>query len=339
MSQEIVYTEEQLLKHCQSLFIKHGVPEEDALIVSRILIQAELEGVKTHGISRIPSYLKKIDLGTINPRPNISIIKENPASIVLDGDNGLGQVISYRATEMAMDLAEKASVGIVSVRNSNHFGAASYYCQMAAKRDFIGLAFTNSPPGIPPWGSKKAYFGTNPISFGFPTAGEFPIIIDMATSITARGNIILAAKKGEKIPLGWALDQEGKPTEDPHAALAGAVLPMAGAKGYALALAVEILSALLSGAEIGINIPPVTDLEGKANIGHLIGAINIDAFINKESFKKRLLHMIEEIKEQPLAYGHHEILIPGERRYKEALQRGKEGIKISADLAKELELI
>ncbi|SFR09638.1 Ldh family oxidoreductase [Desulfoscipio geothermicus] len=327
---------EYVQKFCAHLLEGTGVPREDAEIVATVLVDTSLDGIDTHSISRLPVYLTRLQNGRINARPNIKPTRTAPSVVVLDGDNGLGQLVSVRAMEKAIETARETGVGVVSARHSNHFGAATYYCKMAADAGMIGMAFTNSPPGIPPWGGKKPYFGTNPISFGFPKKGD-PVVVDMSSSTVARGNIILAAKEDRPIPEGWAIDADGRPTTDAQEALKGAVLPIGGPKGYALALAVEILSGVVSGAAYGSHVGWIYDdsLE-PVNIGHFFIAMNIEPLMPMHEYMVRMEQMVSEIKAVPKAQGCDHILLPGERKQMKAIQRLREGIPVNARLLNEL---
>jgi LDH2 family malate/lactate/ureidoglycolate dehydrogenase len=329
------FSVETLTRFCRELLVAVGVPGEDAEVVAGVLIDTSLEGIDTHGISRLPIYLSRVRNGRINARPRITVERSGAVAVV-DGDNGLGQLVAVRSMEVAINLAAEYGVGFVATRRSNHFGAASYYCKMAARRQMIGMAFTNSPPGIPPWGGRKPYFGTNPVAFAFPT-DKHPVVVDMSSSTVARGNIILAAKEGREIPSGWAIDADGRPTTDPGKALEGAVLPVGGAKGYALALAVEVMSGIISGSAYGPEVGWIYDdsLE-PVNIGHSFIAIDISRLMPVETFHERMADMIRGIKAVPLAEGFERIFIPGERRQIKAQARMNEGIPVSENLLKEL---
>jgi len=326
----------QLKIYCKDLLSAAGMSAADADIVAQILVATSLEGVDTHGVSRLPIYLSRILNGRMNPRAVPRITKTGPATAVVDGDNGLGQVVAVKSMETAIELARETGVACVTAKNSNHFGASSYYCEMAAAENMIGIAFTNTPSGIPPWGGRSAYFGTNPIAFAFP-GDDIPIVVDMSSSVVARGNIIQAAKEGKAIPQGWAIDDTGMPTTDAKKALSGAVLPMAGAKGYAMALAVELFAGILSGAAVGPHVGWIYDdkLE-PANIGHCFFAIQVERFMPVIDFMERANAMISEIKAVPLADGCDQILIPGERRKRNAEQREQRGVPVSQALADEL---
>lgn len=330
------YRPKDLKTFCQEVFVRLGMAHEDARVVSDSLVRANLEGTDSHGVSRMGIYTKRMREGRISADPTVEI-EHNGSVLSVDGNNGLGQVASYHALKNALPVARETGIAGVGVRNSNHFGTAAYYCQMACREDMALIATTNSPPGIAPWGGKKAYFGTNPVAFGFPTRNEPPVVVDMSSSVVARGNIINAAREGEAIPEGWAIDEEGEATTDADAALRGAVLPLGGAKGYALALAVEIMSGVLSGAAFG---PHVNNLykenEPPANVGHSFILLNVSSWLDLDDYYDRMDQFLGEIKATPRAKDVEEILYPGERRYRSYLEKTDEGISLPPAVSEEL---
>jgi LDH2 family malate/lactate/ureidoglycolate dehydrogenase len=335
---EHYYAPQKLENFCQALLVATGVSEAEAKLVASVFVDSSLDGIDTHGISRLPIALSRLQSGRINAKPIIKI-KNEGAVASINGDNGLGQLVAVRAMELGIKLAKVYGVSFITVKNSNHFGAASTYCKMATKENMIGQAFTNSPCAIPPWGGKHPYFGTNPISFGFPCVDD-SVIVDMSSSTVARGNIILAAKEGRSIPEGWAIDKDGNPTTDAKAALEGAVLPVGGPKGYALALAVEVMSGIVSGSAYGNHVGWIYDESMEpCNIGHSFLVIDIKRLIPVDDFNQRMSDMIREIKEIPLAEGVKSIRIPGERRKSIAQERKENGIPINAGLLKEFDEI
>ncbi|MBO8173116.1 MAG: Ldh family oxidoreductase [Bacillaceae bacterium] len=331
------YRYTDLYDYAVELLGRVAVSREEAAIVAGALIQADLEGVASHGISRLPVYLKRMAEKRINPQPDVRIAQKGPAVLLVDGDNGPGPVVATRAIEAGIEKARQSGIVAVGVRQSNHFGMASLYCRQACEANMAALVMTNSPPGIAPWGGRKAFFGTNPIAFGFPDGTDTPVIIDLSASIVARGKVILAAKKGESIPEGWAIDREGKPTTNAREALEGSVLPMGGAKGYALALAVEVLSGILTGAAYGPHVRSIyAEDNGLANVGHFFILIDVTAFMPLPQFQQGIRQMIGEIKQVPRAAGWEEIRIPGERRVREAHRRRETGIRLPPAVVQEL---
>lgn len=335
---EMVFSKEELKNFIIDVFCRIGVPEADSHKVSDNLLKAELWGISTHGISRLPRYLMRIKNNTINPTPKIAVKKPWPGLLVVDGDNGLGAVVMSRAIEEAMQVAAQFGICAVGVKNSNHFGAAGFYCDIAAKQNYISIGLTNSLAALAPWGGKKPYLGTNPIAFGFPRKDKNPIIIDLATSIVARGKIISAEKKGITIPEGWAMDEKGRPTTDPKEALLGMILPMAGPKGYALSMAVDLFSGVLTNAAFGTEVAAYTNGQ-KANVGHLFILIKADAFLSLESYYARVEMFCQGMKSVDKAEGVNEIYLPGEREQLLEKKLTQNGIRLSKELIRELEII
>jgi LDH2 family malate/lactate/ureidoglycolate dehydrogenase len=333
---ETRYRSVDLKSFVQHVFIRLGMPEADAAVAADSLVQADLEGNESHGISRLGIYAKRMREGRIAARPDIRY--EAFGSVLkVDGGNGLGQVVSFRALETAIPMARESGILGLFVRNSNHFGTAAYFCQQVCRENMALIAMTNSPPGIAPWGGKKAFLGTNPIAFGFPARQEPPVIIDMSSSVVARGKIILANKVGEPIPPGWAIDEEGIETTDPAAALRGAVLPLGGPKGYALAMAIEIITGVLSGAAFG---PHVNNLyrEGDppANVGHCFILLDISKWMQLDDYFAILEQLVHEVKAVPKSKDAYEIFYPGERRYDKCVRRSNEGLQVPQEVLDEL---
>lgn len=332
-----LYAAEDLKVFCEKLLTSFGVNQGDASIASESLIQANLEGVNSHGISRLPIYLKRLGEGRINPNPAIDLDIKTNSLLMVNGDNGLGQVVGYHAIKKGIEMAKESGVVAIGVNNSNHFGTASFFCQLACKENLACIGLTNSPSAIAPWGGRRPFFGTNPIAFGFPTGNDTPVIIDLSTSIAARGKIILAAKQGNEIPSGWALDENGHSTTDPHQALNGSVLPLGGAKGSALALGVEILTGILAGAAFGPHVNNIYDDGAEhANVGHFFILLDIEKFMSVDLFTIYLNNLLTEMKELPKVPGIDEIRYPGERRKKESTFHFENGIPLSTVVKNEL---
>lgn len=335
-----VIRSKDLVQFIRSVSIKSGLSEDDAAIFADSLVEANLLGVDTHGVSRLAIYLKRISLGLIDPKAVPTFEKKLPSVGILDAKNCLGQIAGVKAMRMAVQMAKQSGIGSVGVRNSQHFGVTGYYCLIAAKEDCIGLAFTNAEPALPPWGSYEAIFGTNPIAMAVPTGKEVPILIDMSTSIVARGKIIAASKKREPIPEGWALDKEGTSTTDPAKALEGAVLTMAGPKGYALALMVDILSGVLTGGGFGTGVKSMyKDLTQAANVGHFLMALSVESFMPKDEFYARVEALSGSIKSARKRGGVSEVYLPGERKFKAKEERTKKGIVLDEATLNELKEI
>ena len=332
------YRDSDLKQFCEQVLQNLGMNNGNSSIVADSLVKANLEGTDSHGISRLSIYAKRFHDQRINVNPAIQLTEKTSSVLLVDGDNGLGHVVSYHAISKGIEMAKQSGIVAIAIKNSNHFGTASYFCQLACEQNLACIGFTNSPPGIAPWGGKNAFFGTNPIAFGFPTGDDQPVIIDLSTSIAARGKIILAAKQGNSIPDGWAIDEHGLPTNDAQAALKGSVLPLGGAKGSALALAVEILTGILSGAAFGPHVKNIYD-EGEtenANVGHFFILLDIEKFMHLSAFFESLQGLLAEMKEVPKVPGANEIRYPGERRKRDRDQRQLQGIEISPSVEEEL---
>ncbi|MGB7267682.1 MAG: Ldh family oxidoreductase, partial [Terracidiphilus sp.] len=313
------YPKEQLESLVAQLASGMGVPAEDAALFAEVLVDADLHGVSTHGVSRLNIYLKRIEAGLIDPKAKLAIDRSAGSVLVLDAGNGLGQVQARKALDLLTHLARQNGVAVATIRNSQHFGALSWYCNYAAGKDMVLLAMTNCEPAMSPEGGYEAFFGTNPIAASFPTGKGFPVKIDLATAGVARGNIIAAQKKGQPIPLGWALDPDGNPTTDASQALLGTVLTMAGHKGYALAMMVELFSGVLSGAAIGPDVGSMyKNFDRKQDVGHFFCLLDVKAFLNYEDYLRRIDETIDRIKASKKRPGVEEILVPGERSARKA---------------------
>ncbi len=314
-----------------------GMTSGDARLFAEALVSADLHGVSTHGLSRLSIYLRRITLGLIEPQAELRVERQRGGTMVLDAGNGVGHVQAIKALDLLIPLAGQNGIAAATIRNSQHFGSVSYYCNRAAARGCILLATTNCEPAMSPTGGYDAFFGTNPIAASFPTGKGFPIKIDLSTSAIARGNIIAASKKKQPIPLGWALDSDGAPTTDAEKALLGTVLTMAGHKGYALALMVELLSGVLSGAAIGPEVGSMyKNLDRKQDVGHFFCLLSIDAFMDRAEFIQRVDALIDKLKAGRKMAGTDEILIPGERSARVAAENARIGIPVGPETWKEL---
>lgn len=332
------YPREQLEAITAQLAEAAGMPEVDARIFANALLDADLHGISTHGMSRLDIYLRRIQLGLIDPRATLRVERLRGGILVIDAANGVGHVQGVKALDLLIPLAKENGIAAATIRNSQHFGALSYYCCRAADQGCVLLAMTNCEPAMSPTGGVDAFFGTNPVAASFPTGKGFPIKIDLATAAIARGNIIAAAKKNEPIPVGWALDANGESTTDPQQALLGTVLTMAGHKGYALALMVELLSGVLSGAAVGPAVGSMyKNLDRPQNVGHFFCLLSIDAFMERGEFIRRVDAMVDQIKAGSKRAGVDEILVPGERSARRADENRRIGISIGQETLNEIE--
>ncbi|RLG00211.1 MAG: hypothetical protein DRN49_03260 [Thaumarchaeota archaeon] len=312
-------------------FIAYGVPRDQAEVVVDHLIMASLRGVDSHGIIRLPYYLNGIEKGYVKPAAKIKILRETPVTALIDGGMGLGIFVATYSTRLAIRKAKSSGIVLVGAKNLGHVGMLAYYTKLLAENGLIGFACANGPSLVAPWGGRERIFGTNPISVGFPVNGK-PVIIDMATSAMASFRIRLAKIKGEKIPNDAALDKEGRPTNDPEAALKGVLLPFGGHKGYAFSLMVEILSSALLGAPMSKEIIHHPSTQG----GFLVAALDASIFRNYEDYKRDILKIIELIKKCEPMHGVKEVLLPGEPEELIYEKRVKTGIPIDQETWKRL---
>ena len=315
-----------------------GVSKADAALFADALVDADLRGTSTHGISRLGIYLKRLQKGLIDPKAQLQVDRHKGSVLALDAANGIGQVQAVKALQMLIPLARLNGIAAATIRRSQHFGALSYYCNLATEQNCILLAMTNAEPAMSPEGGSDAFFGTNPIACAFPTGKDFNVKVDLATSKIARGKIIAASKKNAPIPADWAFDANGEPTTDPKAALVGTVATMAGHKGYALAMMIEMFSGVLSGAAIGSGVGSMyKDLDRAQNVGHFFTVMDIEAFMPRDQFVQRVNTTIDKVKQGRKRYGTDEILIPGERSARVANQSKSLGIAVSRETIIELE--
>jgi LDH2 family malate/lactate/ureidoglycolate dehydrogenase len=316
------YRADDLQKFCRAALQELKVPPLDAREVSECLVAADLRGVDSHGVVRLPVYAGRIRQGVVNPRPVTRIVQERGNSALFDGDNGLGPVVGARAMDKAIALAELSGIGFAGVRRSNHFGIGAFYVQKAIHEGFIGFAASNAPPHMAPFGGRARFLGTNPIAVGIPAGQEPPLLFDASTSVVARGKIIVAAQEGKPIPADWAIDADGNPTADANAALAGSVLPFGGAKGSAISFIVDILCGVLTGSGFALNLHRLEDLGAEQNLGHVFAAVRTDLFISGTDFAARMDEILRMLKSSPVAAGTSQVLAPGElERQNEARNR------------------
>lgn len=319
-----------------AILIKNGVPESDAKIVADSIIYAHTRGKHTHGIARMPIYIRKIKANLMNPLTPLSVIKESPVISVLDAENGFGQVAAIRATDKCIETAKVYGIGLVGVKDSNNFGTAGFIGEHATKAGMIGVVLSNSGPAIAPTGGNKPIFGTNPLCVSYPAAGNYPpIIFDMACSTAARGKIRLAAKNGERIPLGWAIDEDGNETDDPDKALKGTMIPIGNYKGYGLAMCIDILAGMMTKSGFAGKVKNLDHPTDIARYGHMVIAINPQFFMSAEEYQSGMSTLISNIKNS----GEKEaIYFPGEKSYITA-QKNQIYVDIKQNLLDDLHIL
>jgi LDH2 family malate/lactate/ureidoglycolate dehydrogenase len=334
---------EELRNFCKQAYTKAGVPADEAGIVADLLVRSDLRGVETHGVTRLPTYIQRLQKGYVRAKCQITVVKEKGPTAFLDAHGSMGHVVAYRGMEKAIQKAEEHGMGFVSVKDSGHFGVAGLFPMMALKRDFIGYTVSNSAPMMFPWGGRERIIGNNPLAYAFPAGQYQPVVLDFSLSVVSAGKLILCRKKGEKIPLGWAVDKEGVPTEDPYEGYegGGSLAPVGGHKGYGLVLAHEMLTAVLNGGKWTRNIKSLYEEDPSRIQGtcHSFMALDPDCFIGREEFKKSVDRYIKSIKESAKARGIEEILVPGEPEHRTEVKFLKEGIPLPANTVKELETL
>ena len=351
MAQYHTFSAEHLREFTREVFMSFEVPFADAKVASEVLSKADVRGIDSHGVARLRTYVDMFKIGRINPRPNIRIVREKKSVATVDGDSGLGLVVGPKANEIAMEKASVYGSGWVSVCNTNHYGIASYYSLKALERDMIGWSMTNtSRIVVPLWGAERR-LGTNPIAIAFPGLQNPPIVIDMATSVVAFGKVEMAERAGVAMPEGWIIDEKGNPSTRASDVYNGGLLPlgstreMGAHKGYCLSAMVDILSAVLSGANWGPFVPPFALFEeapsqsvGKG-IGHFFGAMEIDGFEEVDVFKKRVDEWIAVFRNTKPAPGHKAVLIPGDPEHEAEKIRVKYGIPLIDSVVNDLKEI
>ena len=317
---------------------KNNLSQKDSLLCANALINAELTGAKSHGIARLKIYCDRIKKKLINPKPKIKLRKISKSVSLVDANNSIGFVAAQLAIKQSIINAKKTGIGVVAVKNSNHYGLSSYYIEQAVKKNLIGLCFTNAPPAIAPHGAKKSLFGTNPIAFGSPTHLSSPFIFDSSMAKINRGKIRLAAKLNKKIPYGVALDKKGKITTNAKKALSGVQLPIGEYRGSGLAWMVDILSGVFTGsAHSGKVRDPFDDFSGPQNIGHLFIVLKSSLFAS--NYKSQIKKNIRRIKKLPKLRGIKKIKYPGEGIYERYKNNYNKNIKLSKKVQLELKIL
>ncbi|MBI5579319.1 MAG: Ldh family oxidoreductase [Deltaproteobacteria bacterium] len=319
----------KLREFCKAAFLRAGLTEANASASADNLILSNLRGVDSHGVVRLPKYIKRLQAAGMKANPRIQVERKSPSAARVDGDNGFGLVVAKRAMEEAIHLAGPTGVGVVTVFNSDHFGAAAHYAMMALEKEMIGVVLSNVTPVMSVWGGKGAFIGNNPVAVAVPCLKAWPVVYDVALSKVAGGKVRLAAEKGENIPSDWITDSNGVPTQDPtQFEKGGSLLPL-GIKGYGLAVIVEVLAGVLAGSRILDEIPFwAQHLSEPAGLGHFMLALNIGTFVEVDYFKQRMDYLVDRIHNAPRAQGVERIYLPGEIEHLTEKQRNENGIPI-----------
>jgi len=320
-----------------------GMREDDAATTASVLVASDVRGIASHGVARLDYYVALLEAGGADPRATPTIVRESATTAVLDAQNGMGHPAGVQAMTLAIEKAAAHDLGMVTVRRSNHYGIAGYYAMMALEREMIGISLTNTHPGVAPTGGRSRVYGTNPIAIAIPAAGPTPFVLDMATSVAPYGRLEVAARRGTALAQGWALDAQGRPTTSVEEALHGMLLPLGGPaitsgyKGYGLALAIELLSAVLPGASYGPLVQPMGNVESASDLGQFFMAINVAAFDEPASFQARAGDLLQRVKASPRADEATEILIAGEKEQRASEAARRYGLEIDEAVAKNLQ--
>ena len=343
---------EALKSFCVQVFCKMDIPEKDAGITADVLVAADLRGIESHGVARLRRYVQGLQTGVMKARPHEQVIKETPVTMLIDAGAGLGQPVSYRAMQKAIQKAQEVGAGFVTVRNSNHYGIAGYYAMMALEHDCIGMCMTSADVLVVPTFGRDATLGTNPIAVAAPAGEKRPFVLDMGTSTVTRGKLEVYGRLEKPLPMGWATDESGVTTDDPRRVLenfrthaGGGLLPLGGEgellsgyKGYGLALWVDIFCGVLSGAACANAVYPKTS-DGQplpADLGHFFGAWRVDSFRPINEFKAEMDDLQQRLKDVPKAKGQDRIYIHGEKEYEKTEAYQRDGIPLNPKVAADL---
>ncbi|HLH72526.1 MAG TPA: Ldh family oxidoreductase [Chloroflexota bacterium] len=318
------------LRACVSgIFRSQGLPDAHAAVVADSLVEADLRGVSSHGVIRVPTYVTGLKNGSIKAKPNLSLVVDSGPRAVVDGEDGMGQVAADRAMRLAIERAQEFGIAAVGLRRSRHCGAMAYWAVQALASDQIGFATTNAGMNMAPTGGRDKIIGNNPFAIAVPTNRPWPMVLDMATSVVAGGKLDVAAVRGQKIPLDWATDPEGRPTDDPVIARKGMLLPVGGPKGYGMAVMLDVLAGVLTGGRFG-------GMLGAPGSGQFFMAIQVEGFMPVAEFKARMDELIDQIHHSRLAPGASRIYVPGEIEYESSQKRSREGIPLEAPIVESL---
>lgn len=347
-----MYTYKELEALCRSIFEKMGCPEAHAQVITDVLLAAELHGLSSHGMLRVKDIYELWRAGRINVKPTPRVVYETPSTATVDGDGAIGIVAAHFAMNVAIEKSRQAGTGWVAVRNSNHFGIAGYYAEMALKHDTVGIAMTNANPLVAPTFSVSRLLGTNPLAVAIPAASQPPFVADFATTPIARGKLAIMGKKGEKAPLGYVQDKTGAPSTDPDILMqGGAIVPLGGDyehgshKGYCMGALIDIFSAVFSGANFGPFVPPqvaylpLLDESVGEGLGHFFGAMRVDAFRPADEFKASMDRWIETFRAAKPAEGHDRVYVPGDIEREKSERIMRDGIKLVDSIDADLQAI
>jgi LDH2 family malate/lactate/ureidoglycolate dehydrogenase len=329
----------RLLNLASAVYIAAGMSQQDARLCADTLVQADLWGHQSHGVMRLSWYAARLKAGVCDPKAKPELVVDAGGLALIDGHDGMGQVLTARAAQEVIRRAKAHGIAAVGIRNSNHFGTALYFTLMAAREGCVAFLSTNASPAMAPWGGRKKMVGTNPWSWACPAGSHPPMVLDIANTGVARGKIYLARQKGQSIPEGWAINAAGAPTTDPAEAIEGIILPMAQHKGYAIALMMDMLSGVLTGSGFGAEIAGPYQSERRSRAGQLMIALNIEAMQPLKEFNERMEELISQIKSVPLAQGFSEVFYPGEIEARNEARNRREGLTLPVDTLADLKKV
>src|SRR6516162_6066325 len=328
---------DRLLTFATAVYVAAGLREPDARLCADTLVQADLWGHQSHGVMRLSWYAARLEAGVCDPRAKPELVVDAGGLALVDGHDGMGQVLTARAAQEAVRRAKAHGVAAVGIRNSNHFGTALYFTLMAAREGCVAFLSTNASPAMAPWGGRKKIVGTNPWSWACPAGKHPPMVLDIANTGVARGKIYLARQKGEAIPEGWAINAAGAPTRNPQEAIDGIILPMAQHKGYAIAVMMDMLSGVLTGSGFGADVHGPYQTAHRSGAGQLMIAINIESIQPLAEFNGRMEQLVAELKSVPLAQGFQEVLYPGEMEARNDTKNRANGLALPEDTLADLQ--
>ena len=327
---------DELTARVARVFERLDLPDEDARIVAEHLVEADLRGVHSHGVIRVPTYAGQLRAGTTNPRPNIRVVEDNGGQVVMDGDDAMGHLAAFRANQVAIERGREHGMAGVALRRSTHCGAMAYYAMRARQAGLIGLAITNAGMNMTPTGGTGKIIGNNPFAMAVPTTREWPMVLDMATSVVAGGKLDVARSKGEPIPLGWARDAQGNPTTDPVAARGGSLEPLGGPKGYGMAVMLDVLAGVLSGGRFG---GMLGDEGDRRSSSQFFLTLAVDRYMPLDQFTARMDEVIDQIHASPKSPGVTRIYVAGEIEHELQSRRLRDGLPLEESVLAALETV
>lgn len=334
----MIVSQDQVRALCMAAFTSQGVPDADAAVTVDALVEANLRGHDSHGVVRVPKWVDGLRHGAITAHCQPTIVRDSGPAVLLDGDAGLGPVVAARAYRLAVERSKVHGIAAVSVRNASHIGMLGYYADTMARLGVVGMIMTNTESGVAPFGSRDKILGTNPLALGCPTRTD-PVVLDMSTSVVARGKVVLAEREGKSIPDTWAIDQDGRPTTDPAAALKGALLPIAGPKGSGLSFFVDVLTGGLSGMAVGRDVKGTLDMRSPGTKGDFFLALDPGFFGGHDLFVLAVESLLNQIRSATPADGHAHVFAPGDKGRQVREQRLKDGLSLDDALIEELRRI